>query len=218
MSKVWRFELTSTDDHHDEECLTHVHYQTDVPVLGSEPSADTVLNVILNHYSSSGHNMIKFVNAMWNQSGLSKARVVEEVSPTSDDIPEQSEEALALVGTLGAPGSDLVPPAMSVWHKFTTATPSRSSRGGTHVPPYQSASALGTTGEWATSGTPWTAQLALAAAILDAMEDVFQTTGDVNPVIYSRTRRARGQSPFVFALTGVSPSSKVRWVRRRDNS
>jgi hypothetical protein len=55
----------------------------------------------------------------------------------------------------------------------------------------------------------------VAAKFADDMEDTFQTTGDVNWVVYSRTRRARAQSPYVFGVTSVAVQQRPRWLRRR---
>lgn len=216
MSKIWRFELESQDTTNGALGLSHVTYQTDVPLAGSEPSAAVVLDKILGHFSSSGHNMSKWTIVMKNQVKLVRARVREEVDPAGDDIGEIAEEGLNLSGTNGSETGDRLPSAMCIWLSYKTATASRSARGGTHLPPEMDADHLDSSGLWDSTIVTGASWLALAASILDTLDDVFDATGDINPVVYSRTRRSRGQSPYVFPITSVSISSRPRWLRRRE--
>lgn len=218
MSKIWRFELTSRNADSDELGLSHVHYQTDLGTGDSEPSANTVLGLILTHFSSSGHNMVKWANAMRNDVELTRAALRQEVDPNSDDIPEVAEELFNISGTLGTPGTDVLPGAMCVWHRFRTGSASRSSRGGTHAPGTTAATDLDTGGQWQSGTTHWTAQLALAASILAPVIDFGTFGSDLLPVVYSRTRRSRSLTPYTFQLTSVTPSVRPRWLRRRDRT
>lgn len=215
MSKVWRFTLKSVDTTSGKEGLTHVHYQTDVPVGEGEPSADTVLDEILQHYSSSGHNMSVWQGIMRNSTKLTEARVYEEVAPGSGDLPGVSVESLNVVGTRGTISGDHLPNEMCLWLGFKSDVAGRSARGGTHVPSIIDASELNSTGLWDTGYVNAVAMIALADAIKDDLQDVFSATGDILPVIYSRTRRGRGLTPFTFDLKTVTRSDRPRWVRRR---
>lgn len=215
MATVWRFILTSQDTTTGKDGTTTVHYQTDVPIAASEPSAATVLDQILQHYSSSGHNMSKWQPVMRNSTKLTRARVVEEVMPGSGDLADTAEEALSIVGTRGTISGDHLPPEACLWLAFKSDVASRSARGGTHLPPIVDASELNSVGEWDTGLVNAAGMVALTDSIKDDLNDVFASTGDILPVIYSRTRRSRGQSPFTFDLKSIVPSSKVRWLTRR---
>lgn len=217
MAKIWRFELQSHDDDGGQDEVSHVHYQTDVPLAGTEPSASTVLNLILNHFSSSSHNMTKWTNAMYSQTRLTRAVVRSEVEPGSGDIPETAEEVLSLPGTLSIGTGVQLPSGMCTWLKYDTGVAIRGGRGGTHLPGGMSALVLDSTGRFDTSLTYWTNVNACAASILDKLDNVFSSTGDINPGVYSRTRRARGFSPFFFELEHVTPDRDPRWLRRRQN-
>jgi hypothetical protein len=217
MANVYRFELTSVDTTSGKEGLTHVHYQTSLAVGDSETSAADLLDEILQHYSSSGHNMSVWQGVMRNSTKLTKARLVEEVAPGSGDLADVAEESLNVVGTRGTISGDHLPAEMCLWFGFKSDVASRSARGGTHLPSIIDASELNSTGLWDTGYVNAAAVIALADAIKDDINDVFGTTGtsDINPVIYSRTRRSRGQSPYTFDLKSVIRSDKPRWLRRR---
>lgn len=208
-------ELSGINFDNGSEFMSTVHYQTDVPVAASEPSADTVLEKLIDHYSTSADALQKWTNCMYSSAQLTRIAVREEVQPGSGDIPEVADQTLSLTGTLGAIGGDHLPSAMCVWIALGTGTGIRSGRGGTHPPLGQNASLLDAVGRWDTSTVYWTNVLALAASIKDKLDNVFATTGDINPGIYSRVRRARGLSPFFFELTTAVPSPEPRWLRRR---
>lgn len=216
MAKIYRFELTYADLDNNSLGMSTMHYQTDTSVIGSEPDVDDVLGEILEHFSSSGHNLSKWTSCMYDSTKLTRAVAREEVEPGSGDIPAIAEETLTLTGTLGTPGSNQAPPGLALWIALKTGNASRSARGGTHVPGSFSALVLDAVGKFTTSGTFFTNCNTLGTAMVDALEDVFGAGGDLLPVIYSRTRRARGLSPFTFQLTNAVPSPVPRYVRRRE--
>lgn len=193
------------------------HVQTDVPIAGSEPSGATVLNIILNHLSSSGHNMVSVTNALYNTCRLTNALVREEVDPFGSDVPSIAQEPLNLLGANVASG-DATPDGLCPFIFFKTDAATRSGRGGTHILGPFNANILDSVGRWDTAAGWWSSASALAAKFSDNMEDTFSTTGDVNWVIYSRTRRKRAQSPFVFGVTASGVRIQPRWLRRRMTS
>jgi hypothetical protein len=217
VANIWRFELIGVDNFNGAEFMSHVHYQTDVPVGGSEPDASEILDHTLSHFSSSGHNLTAWTNVMTNNSQLTEARVREEVTPGSGDVPAVASNALALPGTLGGAGTDALPSAMCVWIAYVTAAAIRGGRGGTHAPPTMAASFLNGAGAWDTATGYWTNMLTLAAAIKTSFSGGGTFPADINPKVYSRTRRARGFDPFTFALTNAVPSNAPRWLRRRES-
>lgn len=214
MSKIWRFEVVTLHTPSGQEGVSHVHYQTDVPIAGTEPPASEILDLVISHFSGSAHNMSKWTGVMDAESSVVLARVREEVAPGSGDVPELATEDINITGTLGAGGSSQCPVALCAWIRYQTGVALRSARGGTHSPFVGNSSLLGSSGTW-TTGTWWTNMGLLSDAIADALENVFQTTGDILPGVYSRTRRGRGQSPYFFNLTESSVSLQPRWLRRR---
>lgn len=214
MATIWRFELVTLHTPSGQEGVSHVHYKTDVPALGTEPDAAEVLDIILDHFSSSGHNCSKWTAVMDGESSVLLARVREEVLDGSGDIPQVASEDINIAGTLSGAGSAQLPVALCAWIRYSTGVATRSARGGTHSPFLGVTTIMSSSGTW-TTGTWWTNMGLLSDSILDPIDNVFQTTGDVNPGVYSRTRRNRGQSPYFWQLTETSVSLQPRWLRRR---
>lgn len=196
---------------------TTCHVQTDVPIAGTEPGAQYVLDQLDQHFSTSGTNLNHIRNAMASTLRVVKTQLREEVEPGSGDIPETAENTYGLSGLLSASAATL-PLAVCVWYRFNTGVGIRSARGGTHGPPYMAHDSLNSSREIDFATGYGSANATLAAKFADHLNDNFQTTGDINFVIYSRVRRQRGQSPFTFKLTGTVATSKPRWLRRRETS
>lgn len=219
MANIFRFELEGIVGDLSRWMMTQ-HYQTDVSLLADEPTPVKVLDELLNHYSSSGQNMSKITPLMTTGAKLTAARVRQELHPTSTDVPLAADKVLNVAGTRTFSG-DQLPFAACLWIGDRTGVPLRSARGGTHLPPATIPADLDSFGRWDSTSTYWTSALAYAAARLDALEDVIgpgpTPGGDLNPIVYSRTRRGRGDTPYVFAVTQCVPSQDVRWLRRRAN-
>jgi hypothetical protein len=190
-----------------------LHYQTNVGVGGSEPSAATMLTKINDHYSSSGHNLSKFTACLDTGCGLTRSSVYERVTPGSGDVPASAVETHTLAGSLTA-SSDRNPAGIATWIKLTTAAAGRSFRGGTHVPGSFQPADFDLNGFWQGSGTFWTAVVALAAAILDDINDIDVAGTDLQVVIYSHVRDARGLDA-TEPITAAVPSTTPRFVRSR---
>jgi hypothetical protein len=213
VARVYRFALAGIDSDSGQECVHNLHYQTDVPIAGSEPSADTVLNELLEHFSTSGTNLLKWANVATTLHTFTHASVRSEIETGSGDVPEAAGVDLAIVG-LRTAGSNFLPSAVCPWIRLKSASAIRSGRGGVHLPPTLNEAVLEAHGVYSATSSYWTNVLALAASILDVLDDVFSTTGDIKPVIYSQTRRDRGES-YTFDLTAADPSRQPRWLRTR---
>jgi hypothetical protein len=213
VAKVWRFIITGTDSDSGQECVHNLHYQTDVPLLGSEPSAETVLSELLSHYSTSGTNFLKWANVATTLHTFTNVAVREEIETGSGDVPGAASTDIAVAGTRTA-GSNLLPSAICTWMRLKTASAIRSARGGVHLPPTLNEAVLNAHGVYSTTTSYWTAVVALGAAIIDTLDDVFSSTGDIKPIIYSQTRRDRDET-FTFDLTVADPSLQPRWLRTR---
>lgn len=216
MAKVWRYTVIGESPSGEERWACNLHYQTDVPTIGTEPGADTVLTQIDQHFSTSGTGLQLWRNTIDPASKLVETRLYEEVNPASDDIPTGHVNVYNLVGLGNAISGDILPTAMCVYLTLFTGKLGRSFRGGVHTPPVRRPADLDGGGTWDNASNHWTQVVALGTAIVDQLEDVFQTTGDINPVIYSRTRRARGEDQFANKLTTFRANADVRWLRRRE--
>jgi hypothetical protein len=216
VATVWRFELETVHVDSGSRFLTTQMYQTDLAPIHTEPSAEQVLAQIEDHYSTGSDNWTKWLNVMQSQLRLVRAGVREQVAPNSGAIPQTFSKELNLDGLRGSVSGDQLPAAMCVWLHWRTGVSSRSSRGGTHLPPALHPANLTAAGTWDGAYVTEVQMNVLREATIDVLEDVFGDS-DLRPVIYSRTRRARGQSPWTFNVTTAQYSRKPRWLRRRDN-
>jgi hypothetical protein len=183
-----------------------LHYQTDVPISGSEPDPSDV------------------ASGIWGLVGATlKATAANDVTFTSVDVAEQLPPGqIGAAGTFAissgqgtvVPNSQL-PYATVPLINLHTGVASRSSRGWVHLTSPRLSTYVG--------NDVWTAAylnlLNLFGATLDDSFDLgtLQIT-HVNPVVYSRTRHLRGQTPFTFRVKSASANPQVRWLRSRLSS
>lgn len=214
MAKVYRYSVTAFD--RGVQCVANIHYQTDVGIGGAEPSPETVLTQLDQHYSSSGTNMSKWLSLLQNGAQLTESRVYEEVEDPDATPPTGAVHTYALGGTQGPLGGDANPVELCAMISLTTDKLGRSFRGGFHSFPLPSTALLSSTGQLDTSALAYVNYTNILAAAIDQLEDVFggAGTGDINPVIYSKTRRARGLS-FAEKVTGGRVRTQLRWLRQR---
>lgn len=194
--------------HHSNGILVQptLHYQTDVPLSGSEPDPSDV------------------ASGIWTLIGATlRATAANDVTFTSVDVAEQLPP-----GQIGAAGSFAIttgsgtvvpnsqlPYATVPLINLHTGVASRSSRGWVHLCSPRLSTYVG--------NDVWTAAylnlLTLFGATLDDSFDLgtLQIT-HVNPVVYSRTRHLRGLTPFTFRVKSASANPQVRWLRSRLSS
>jgi hypothetical protein len=113
---------------------------------------------------------------------------------------------------------DRLPIEVCMWVKCTTDTASRSSRGGFHLPPMLNPVFLDGAGLWDATSITTAPFSTMTAKVDDVLNNVFPEelgNGDLNPIIYSETRRRRGQSPYTFQITGATIRQHAAWLRRR---
>lgn len=218
MAKVWRAEFGGHNTVDSLEWMFTMHYQTDMGTGSGEPSASRVLEEILDHYGTTATNINTITGAVQASNVFTFARVREETEPGSGDLPEQAGQTLAAPGLLTFSGSDRLPTELCMWMKLITAVSSRSSRGGFHLPPAVYPPYLNASGFWDAATISAAPFSTLADAVKDTLDDVFGEeigNGSLRPIIYSRTRRARGQSPWTFNVTDADIDGHTRWLRRR---
>lgn len=215
MARTYRFELVGNDNENGQEWVTGWHYQTDLPGgSGEDPPAD-VLDAILSHLSSSGHNMTHFLNCMYSDSSLEVARLRAEEIPSSGIVPVVATEVIGLQGNLSLSGTNPTPSGLAIWLKAQTDAAIRSARGGTHLPPPLSVAAIDSQGQWNTGVTLWSNVVNLCGKMADTLHLGTITVTDIVPRVYSRTRRIRGFTPYTFDIQSWVPSNEPRWLRRR---
>jgi hypothetical protein len=217
VANIWRFEVIGKTTALNLFWQFGIHYQTDMGTGSGEPSAERVLEELEQHYSTSGTSLNVITSAMWANNELTHTRVRSEEAPGSDDLADVFEHDVSHVGTRGTVSTDILPIELCVWIKLTTASRGRSARGGFHMPPQLAPVDLDGLGQWQSSVLAGNLDV-MEAAVVDVLDDVFPEelgNGSLKPIIYSRTRRARAQTPFTYQVTGASAQPHARWLRRR---
>lgn len=209
MAKVWRITFQC---HHTNGtlCEPSLHYQTDTNILEDEPSGDAVAADIAGKLAS------PFRLTMRTETTLDVIVAREEVlKPT---IGEVGAFNVAGAGT-GLAGAVTAPHALVPVIDLVTKTHSRSARGWCMLPgPCASLFTSGLGDQWDTSSGMVLAYQAFAALLDDTVAFGGIGTGHYNPVVYSRTRRQRGNTPYTFQVTSAHLNPQVRWLRRRTTS
>ena|SRR5215467_4279201 len=183
-----------------------LHYQTDLTFIGDEPDPHDVAAGI---WTRIGSNLLAISPADVTYTSVD---VAEQVLPP--DIGAAGTYNISSgVGTYTADGH--LPYATVPVINLHTATASRSARGWCHpASPRQSA---------AVNNSLWTSTfLALLQSFADTLALGFDLgTIDithVNPVVYSRTRHKRSESPYTFKVTAAKANPQIRWLRSRLSS
>lgn len=215
MATVWRYTVIGESPSGEERWACNLHYQTDVPIAGSEPGAQEVLDELDQHFSSSGTDLAKWRNTICSTDRLVETRIYEEVLDPKNTPHEGHVNVYNLAGNGNTPGTDVLPTALCAYITLFTGKIGKSFRGGVHTPPSRRASDLDGGGTWDTSTSAWTHWGNLGTSIVDQLENVFQTTGDINPVIYSRKLRQLGSSDYANKLTTYRLNTDPRFLRRR---
>ena len=217
MAKIWRVEVVGETATLGLSWMFTMHYRTDMGTGSGEPSASRIIDEFFDHWGSTSTNLSTIVAALASPNALRAVRAREEVDPTGDDVPEQAERAINLGGSLTISG-DHLPIEACMWMKCTTGVASRSSRGGFHWPPTLAPAFLDGSGFWDATSLTTSPFSAIPPKVVDVLDDVFPEeigNGSLEPVIYSETRRRRGQSPYAFQITGAAWRQHVAWLRRR---
>jgi hypothetical protein len=183
--------------------MPSLHYQTDVPAGGDEPDPSDVASAVWSHLGSA------FKACFSSHTTVTSVAALEEVLPP--DIGVAGTHTVGEAGTLAGSG-DSTPDAMTVLVNLHTNTRSRSARGWLHMPPPRWADRLSVSG-W--DGTMMTAIGAFAALLDDQLELGTLIITDLNPVVYSKTRRQREEDPFTFRVTSATGRTAAHWLRSR---
>lgn len=149
---------------------------------------------------------------------LTEWAVKREPDPTdAGDIPEGRSKIKNLAGTSAISGN-LAPPEMCLVCSVKTSVLSRSARGHMFLPPIFAATHVIDDTVDAASASYTTAQ-----NFRDALDTIRGSGGFTSGspsftaplVVYSKTRRRRGQSPWLFDATSTSVRNRSHWLRSR---
>lgn len=206
MSRVYRctFQCTYPDGTLVEPSL---HYQTDLPPLGDEPDPDDVAAGIYGHLGA------EYLQTMPSEVTLHDLVCTEQVIAPA--IGAQGSHHVGLVGTATVATADL-PRALVPLMNIRTDTVSRSARG--HVflcGPGDKTKLVAKIWQdaWMTG-----AYDPFAAKIADDITLGSTLPSTLHPVIYSRTRNARSETPFTFKVVSAAVKVTPTWLRSRNST
>lgn len=188
--------------------MNDLHYQTDVAALGDEPPGADVLDAVDTHLTTLYRACLPVGNL------LDSLEAREEVMPGSGAVPLSASKVKGVAGTLATPDTKLSDAATLIL-KLRSDAAIRSARGYLAMPSPKASGNLDATAKWSTVGGFWTAIQAFAAALDDVLSTGGAFPASLNPVVYSRTRRSRGLSPFTFQMVEAIPNPAQRWRRSR---
>lgn len=183
-----------------------LHYVTQPPLEGSEPAAADVLSVIDTALRTS------YKACLNTQVTLLSATLSERVQPGSGDVPVGAALEIGDAGT-GPTYDGKVSPALCCIIQLKTGVPLRSARGYLAMPSPEASTAMASSSKF--TGTYLTGLDAFAAKLDDDYEIGTVSVTSVIPVVYSRTRHARGQNPPWFQVEAGVVRNAQRWRRSR---
>lgn len=159
----------------------------------------------------------KYRALMPNTVSVDLLDVREEVDPAGSAIPEEATQTIGLLGTR-AVGTFGEPIGLSQVVSFKTNAAVRSGHGRMWLPVIDK-DTLTTTGVFTTTG-------AFATAITAFFDELKSNHGITialdswiaSQVVYSRTRRARGDANFYFDVTAYVRRMTPHWLRSRQTA
>ena len=206
MATIWRVAFQGTFSSAIQ--IVNVLHVKDDPVLGPD--------------ARSAHQMADeldtWLSTLWRAQATPHVVLdtikVTETQTSSDTSPaEQWVKDIGLAGSrAGADG--LLDPALCLWTKSLVAQSFKGNHGGIHAPPSYDQSDWQTDGLAVTSSSYWTAVGAFNNA-LQAGHDYGTILGHLSYVLYSQTRRDRGDADWYFDVTAMSRSRRMHFLRSR---
>lgn len=180
-----------------------LHYQTDVPTGGDEPDPSDVASGI---WTSVG-TVFRAITSDYIQ--INDLVVTEQTIPPALGVA--GVHHVGLPGLLAHGGNDL-PTGLCPVVNIHSGTRSRSARGWMHPgPPVDHPNCDGN--QWATTYQTLLDNFAAQLNATFSLGSLFPTT--VNPVVYSRTRHLRLETPYTFQVTGATANKTPKWLRSR---
>jgi hypothetical protein len=184
------------------------------PDSGSDdPSADTVRDVLDAALTT------KYRALLTADATVLDLTVREELAPGSSDIPRESVKTIGAAGTRTVTDTNL-PNSITQLVTIRTNAAVRSGHGRLFLPPPVNSNALTATGIWRATDAYWiNATTFMTELNLNHNWTVLGLpVGHLSTIVYSRTRRARGDSAYYFDMTGYVQRTAPHWLRSRSTA
>jgi hypothetical protein len=211
MATVWRCSYESTRA---GVTVVNTFHEVARPDAGSDdPSADTVRDVLTAALNT------KYRAVLPTDATLQSLTVREELPPGSTDIPRESVATIGLAGTRTITDTNL-PMSMTLLATIRTNAAVRSGHGRLFMPLPTQQNCLTAQGIWQVTNAYWIASGAFMAELnLNHNWTVLGVpSGHLATVVYSRTRRARGDAFYYFDMTAYVLRPAPHWLRSRSTA
>lgn len=181
-----------------------LHYQSDLTIGQEEPDPEDLASAVWAHLTTAYRNA--------TSAGVTIDECVATQEVLKPAIPKVGNHLVNLVGT-GSSATQYCPRALVPLIQLKTNTHIRSAHG------WQFLSAPGgadlfSGGQWNASGLQAFYDT-YAALLNDDVETGSVVTVTWHPVIYSRTRHKRGETPYTFRVTSAVADTHPTWLRSR---
>jgi hypothetical protein len=211
MATVWRCSYESTRA---GVTVVNTFHQVARPDPGADdPSADTVRDVLTAALNT------KYRAVLPADATLQSLTVREELDPSSHDIPRESVATIGLAGTRAVADTNL-PAMMTLLATIRTNAAVRSGHGRLFLPLPTEQAALTGGAIWRTTNAFWIA----CTAFMTELNNNHNWTvlgvpsGHLSTIVYSRTRRQRGDAAYYFDMTAYILRTVPHWLRSRSTA
>lgn len=206
--KYWRTTIASAL--YGREIANVFHVKADPTGISGDRSADDLVDDIWSWLGTA------YKAVLATEGTVETVTVVEDVLNPDVTTPDTAQKTVNEAGTLSTPNN--LPVELTLHLSSHTGVPLRGAHGGMFLPPPLASTFLSSDGlGWLTTGAYYVAAGDLATALL-AGEDWDNTlggTGHISYVIYSRTRRARGETNYAFDVNAITRNPQPTWLRSR---
>lgn len=203
--RIYRFSYVGLSDT-GVQVVNDLHYHVVPPLAGSQPDPADVLAGI------DGHLRTAYRACLSLGYNVNSAELRQMVAPWESDIPVAASLNVNQAGTLAQSDTKL-PVPMAAIVKLRSNAALRSGRGYLALPSPRQSTYIGNDGKW--TGTFATNMQTLAALLDDVLELGSVDPSHAYPVVYSRTRHERNESPWWFDVVEGIPRQVPSWRRSR---
>lgn len=191
----------------------HYRLEGDTAFATNEPTVADVCSEVFNKLGAAYRALL------YGDRHLNRIVGRTEVQTWLGEVASAGEFVSGAAGTLIG-GDGKLPNPLSAVVDLHTDVASRSSRGWLMLPGSVNSADMDGSGKWSAAGDYRTACVAFANLLDDNIQhDVAGVHAwHLQPVIYSRTRRKRGQDPYYFFVHSAIVKQDPRWVNRRRTS
>jgi hypothetical protein len=211
MATVWR---CSFDSIRSGVSVVNTFHVVARPNSGSDdPSADTVRDALDSALTT------KYRAVLPTDATLLDLTVREELAPGDHGIPRESVKTIGSAGTRTAADTNL-PPSMTLLATVRTNAAVRSGHGRLFLPLPTEQAALTGGAIWRTTNAFWLNSITFMNELLTQHHWTVLglTAGNLDLVVYSRTRRERGDANYYFDATAYVLRPAPHWLRSRSTA